>query len=66
MSMSVGAACTACGACIATCPEDALLAAPMRPDVVADRCTECLACIEVCPTDAISRVADRPGSSVAH
>ena len=45
--------CTACGACLITCPERALLAAPRHPDVDDDRCTDCLACLEVCPVDAI-------------
>jgi len=49
-------ACTACGACIATCPTRALLPAPRRPEFVADRCTACLHCVEVCPRGAISEV----------
>ncbi len=46
--------CTACGACLVTCPERALVAAPRRPAVVAGRCTGCLACIEICPRDALT------------
>ena len=49
--------CTACGMCISTCPERALLLAPRRPLVIDDRCTVCLSCIEICPVDAISEVA---------
>jgi ferredoxin len=49
----VTAGCTACGACLVTCPERALSAAPHRPIVDPGRCTDCLACVEVCPTDAI-------------
>jgi ferredoxin len=45
--------CTACGLCLSTCPEGALVRAAKRPRVVDDRCTVCLACIEVCPVDAI-------------
>jgi electron transport complex protein RnfB len=45
--------CTGCGACLATCPERALLAAPRRPLVLMDRCTTCLACVEICPAGAI-------------
>ena len=48
--------CTACGACIVTCPERALVAAPFRPALLADRCTRCLGCVEVCPRDAITEV----------
>lgn len=53
MTVAVAATCTACGACIATCPERALLRAPRRPAVIDALCTDCLACLEVCPVDAI-------------
>jgi len=46
--------CTACGACLFTCPERALVAAPRRPGILAGRCTGCLACIEICPRDALT------------
>jgi Pyruvate/2-oxoacid:ferredoxin oxidoreductase delta subunit len=51
--LALSAACTACGLCLLTCPERALLPAPGRPSLDARRCTGCLACIEVCPRDAI-------------
>ncbi|HEY3238992.1 MAG TPA: 4Fe-4S binding protein [Acidimicrobiia bacterium] len=60
--VTISLACTGCGACLATCPERALLRAPRRPLVVADRCTACLACVEVCPVDAIS---EGPGYRVS-
>ena len=45
-------ACTACGACLLTCPEHAIVAGlPLR--VRADRCTACGECVEVCPADAV-------------
>jgi NAD-dependent dihydropyrimidine dehydrogenase PreA subunit len=53
MTVVVGDACTACGACLITCPERALVAAPRRPAVRDRLCTDCLACLEVCPTGAI-------------
>ncbi len=49
--------CTACGNCIVTCPEHALLRAARKPLSVEERCTACLACIEVCPVDAIEVTA---------
>ena len=55
-TVAVTETCTACGACLVTCPEHALVAAPGRPDVVGERCTGCLACVEVCPRDAIEEV----------
>ncbi|GAC1607810.1 MAG: 4Fe-4S binding protein [Mycobacteriales bacterium] len=46
--------CTACGACLLTCPEHAI--APTLPlQIRADRCTDCGECIEVCPADAVAR-----------
>ncbi len=45
--------CTACAACIITCPTDALRPAPGRPNAIEARCTRCLACVEVCPVSAI-------------
>ena len=53
MTVTVDARCTACGACLATCPERALVPAPRRPAVLDRLCTDCLACLEVCPVDAI-------------
>jgi ferredoxin len=52
--LSISSVCTACGACLRTCPERALRAAPLRPVVVAPRCTSCGECMEICPTDAIT------------
>ena len=57
MTVVIDERCTACGLCVATCPEGALRAAPRRPDVLDARCTACLACVEVCPRDAISEVS---------
>jgi ferredoxin len=66
MTVAVTTACTACGACLATCPTHALVAAPRRPRVVDGRCTDCWLCLEVCPVDAISPVprSARPDPTV--
>jgi ferredoxin len=51
VSYVVTADCTACGACLLTCPEHAIVAGlPLR--VRDDRCTSCGECVEVCPADA--------------
>ena len=60
MTVAILATCTACGACLATCPEHALSSAPRRPAVDDDRCTDCLACLEVCPVDAIVPLGTHP------
>lgn len=46
--------CTACGACLSTCPEHALVPAAQRPLVLDARCTGCGECVEICPRGAIS------------
>src|SRR5207244_8520356 len=53
VTVTVAPTCTACGVCLATCPERALVPAPRRPAVLDSLCTDCLACLEVCPVDAI-------------
>lgn len=52
--LRIGDGCTACGACLLTCPEHALRPAPGRPFVLAEQCTSCGECVEICPVDAIS------------
>lgn len=53
-------ACTACGACLPTCPERCLVPVGGRPPllVLAEDCTACLLCVEVCPADAFVELAD--------
>ena len=52
--------CTACGACLLTCPEHAIVAGlPLR--VRDDRCTSCGECVEVCPADAVLEVPSPRG-----
>ena len=53
MTVRISAVCTACGGCVVTCPERALVPAAGRPHVVDALCTDCLACLEVCPVDAV-------------
>lgn len=54
LPLTISSACTACGACLRTCPEHALRAAPQRPVVIGSRCSSCGECVEICPTDAIT------------
>ena len=66
MSYVFTADCTACGACLLTCPEHAIVAGlPLR--VRDDRCTSCGECVEVCPADAVLEVpSPRDHGVVAH
>ncbi len=60
MTYVVTADCTACGACLLTCPEHALRPAAGRPAVRDDRCTSCGECVEICPADAIRLAGEEP------
>ena len=53
-AITIDRRCTACGLCLLTCPEHALVAAPKRPDLLIDRCTGCFDCVEICPAGAIN------------
>lgn len=46
-------ACTGCGACVETCPVDAITVDDVAK-VDAEACTECGACVEECPVEAIT------------
>ncbi len=52
MTYAVLDSCTACGACLLTCPEHAFVPT-VPPTVRADRCTRCAECVEICPADAL-------------
>ncbi len=55
-TVAVDDRCTACGACIATCPERALVRSAKKPAVIDALCTACGECIEVCPAGAVNEV----------
>lgn len=45
--------CVECGACAATCPNDAITEGDGKYVINADDCLECGACQGECPNDAI-------------
>jgi Pyruvate/2-oxoacid:ferredoxin oxidoreductase delta subunit len=54
--------CTACGACLPTCPERCIRVADRDHDaplvVLEERCIGCGECAEVCPAEAIVPLAE--------
>ncbi|MGZ8428643.1 MAG: DUF362 domain-containing protein [Candidatus Deferrimicrobiaceae bacterium] len=51
MAVVINDECTACGACLDTCPAGAI--AEGEKYRVTEACTDCLACVDSCPTGAI-------------
>ena len=55
--------CLGCGACVPTCPHEALTMgeSEINAKLDAERCEDCLDCIEICPVEAIlEEGAERP------
>lgn len=46
--------CVGCGACIDTCPVEALSMVDDKAKVDPEKCVDCGACIDSCPVSAIS------------
>lgn len=65
--VTVLAGCTACGACLPTCPPRALRVAPSGASapltVLEDLCTGCGECVEVCPAEAIVPCSEASSAS---
>ena len=47
--------CTGCGACVDTCPVEAISMNDDKASVDASACTDCGACVGECPVEAISQ-----------
>ena len=46
--------CIGCGACIDTCPVEALFMEDEKACCDEDKCVDCGACVEACPVEAIT------------
>ncbi|MBN1389388.1 MAG: 4Fe-4S binding protein [Candidatus Thermoplasmatota archaeon] len=46
--------CIGCGACVETCPVQALSMVDGKADVDPETCVDCGACVGVCPVQALS------------
>ena len=52
MAYVINDECTACGACIDECPEEAIAEGDIYV-IDAEKCTDCASCVDVCPVEAI-------------
>lgn len=53
MAHSVSDACVKCGACVSTCPVEAIKEGEKKYEVDSAKCIDCGACEAGCPTGAI-------------
>ncbi len=49
-----GEKCTACEACVESCPSEAITMAEDKAAIEADKCVDCGVCVDECPVEAIS------------
>lgn len=54
MAFKISDECTACGACMEECPNEAIKAGDSKYEIIADNCVDCGACEAVCPVGAPS------------
>lgn len=53
MAHSITDDCTNCGACVDSCPVDAISPQDSKHEIDADTCIDCGACVDTCPVSAI-------------
>ncbi|MTI95073.1 MAG: 4Fe-4S dicluster domain-containing protein [Firmicutes bacterium] len=53
MAYKITDACIQCGACVDTCPTEAISEGDDKYIIDADTCIDCGACVDSCPTEAI-------------
>jgi ferredoxin len=46
--------CTNCGACVDSCPVNAIAEGSGKHNIDADTCIDCGACVDTCPVSAIA------------
>ena len=46
--------CTGCGACVDSCPSEAIEMQDGKAVIDADKCVDCGVCVDECPVEAIS------------
>ena len=54
MAVKINESCVGCGACIDSCPVEALTMADDKAVCDAEKCVDCGACVDTCPVSAIS------------
>ena len=55
MAYKITDKCTACGACAASCPSEAIKEGTPKYCIDGDTCIDCGACVDTCPNEAIEQ-----------
>lgn len=55
MAHKISSECVSCGACVSSCPVDAIVEGATQYEIKEDVCIDCGSCVEVCPMNAISQ-----------
>jgi len=53
MAYRITDACTACGACVDSCPSEAIKEGKEKYRIDPDLCIDCGNCVDACPVEAI-------------
>jgi NAD-dependent dihydropyrimidine dehydrogenase PreA subunit len=54
MAHVISSDCTNCGACVDSCPVNAIAEGSGKHNIDGDTCIDCGACVDTCPVSAIS------------
>lgn len=54
MAYVISDKCVSCGACVSSCPVEAISEGSGKYEISADKCVDCGACASTCPVEAIS------------
>jgi len=54
MAYVISDECTMCGACVETCPSEAIKEGDPKYVIDPELCVDCASCVDACPVDAIS------------
>lgn len=54
MAYTISSECISCGACVESCPVDAISEGADQYTIDAESCVDCGACCDSCPVDAIT------------
>ena len=55
MAHQINDDCVSCGSCIASCPQNAIVANGDKYKILEEKCVDCSECVAACPVEAIKK-----------